>query len=96
MARDDMDMQISLQLARIGHEVTRAMELHPPMNSAHEAYAVILEEVEEFWEDVKENPEKLSVQEQLKRTSHMRTELIHIAAMCIRATIDCNLIGAKR
>jgi len=64
-----------------------------PMNSPHEAYAVILEEVDEFWEDVKINPKKLDGHEQAKRKAHMQMELLQIAAMCIRATIDCDLMG---
>lgn len=85
--------KIKLQLDRIGNEVTRAMQLHQPINSTHEAYAVILEELEEFWKEVKINPKHLSVEAQHKRILHMQVELLQIAAMCIRTTIDCHLMG---
>ena len=63
-------------------EFDRASAKHKPMNSHHEAYAVIAEEFEEYWREVTKggstprNPEAL------------RTELIHTAAMCFRALHD--------
>lgn len=56
-----------------------------PLNSSHEAYAVILEEVDEFWEEVKK---KKSMRDPVK----MRGELVQIAAMCQRAAEDLGLI----
>jgi glutamyl-tRNA reductase len=51
------------------------------MNSAHEAYAVILEEVEELWQEIK-----------VKQAHHdhaaMRREAVQIAAMVTRFVID--------
>jgi len=85
--------KVNLQLDRIRKELGRAMKVHAPMNSPHEAYAVILEEVDEFWDDVKINPKKLDQCGQDKRKAHMQMELLQIAAMCIRATIDCDLMG---
>lgn len=85
--------KVNLQIDRIRGELGRAMKLHAPMNSPHEAYAVILEEIEEFWDDVKINPKKLDEHEKAKRIAHMQMELLQIAAMCIRTTIDCNLMG---
>jgi hypothetical protein len=34
-------------------ECLRARAKHPPFHSTHEAYAVILEELEEWWDSVK-------------------------------------------
>ena len=34
------------------------MQLHGPQRSAHESYAVLLEEVDEFWEEVKKRREE--------------------------------------
>lgn len=34
-------------------ELESSIEKHGHFNSAHEAYAVLLEEVEEFWEEVR-------------------------------------------
>jgi hypothetical protein len=61
------------------------------MHSLHEAKAVIEEEFDELWEQVKINPKKLDVDRQLLRQARMRTELIQIAAMCVRAIVDCEL-----
>ena len=35
----------------------RARTKHKPINSAHEGYAVILEELDEFWDEVKKKRE---------------------------------------
>lgn len=69
----------------ITNEVARARELHEPMNSAHEAYSVILEELDEFWEIVKMKRDQ-------RRPEDMYKELIQTAAMCVRAASDLNLI----
>jgi hypothetical protein len=80
-----------LHAERMVAETERAMSLHPPLNSAHEAYAVILEEVEEFWELVKINPKKLCGVEQAARLEGMRSELTQIASMCLRTIVDLGL-----
>lgn len=36
-------------------EFEAAREHHTPMNTAHEGYAVLLEEVEEMWDDIKKD-----------------------------------------
>lgn len=60
-------------------EVLRAMNLHKPMNSQHEGYAVILEELDELWGEIKKKePDKIK----------MREEAIHVAAMAVRFCID--------
>jgi cephalosporin-C deacetylase-like acetyl esterase len=75
----------------IRKEVERAVSLHGRLQSTHEAKAVIEEEFDEFWDEVKVNPKKLSPEEQLKRTDHMYDELIQMAAMCVRTIQDCKL-----
>lgn len=69
-------------------EVRDAMNKHGAMSSAHEAYAVILEEVDELWDEVKK---KRSQRSNVK----MRDELRQIAAMAIRTIVDLNLDVAK-
>lgn len=66
----------------IKKELKSANEKFPPFKSTHEAYAVILEEVDEFWDEVKK---KNSDRE------NMRKELIHIAAMCVKTIENFNL-----
>ena len=65
-------------------ELARARAKHPnPIKSLHYYYAVILEEVDEFWDLVKsQKPDKAKVLE----------ELVQIAAMCQRAAEDCQII----
>ncbi len=67
----------------IANEVKRASQQHSPMQSAHEGYAVLLEEVDELWEEIKKNPRKYP-----ETLSARRTEAIQVAAMAIRFVID--------
>ena len=62
-------------------ELKRASAHFPPFNSAHEGYAVIHEELDELWDDVKNNkhPEARGLQ---------RKEAIQVAAMAMRFVID--------
>jgi hypothetical protein len=63
-------------------EYERATKIHGPMNGPHEAYAVIKEEFDEFWDEVKaKNLDKVKA----------RKELIQVAAMCARAIHDLKL-----
>lgn len=59
--------------------VEKAQAKHPPMRGAHEGYAVILEEVDELWEEVKR---------QVIDGSALRKEALHVAAMGLRFVID--------
>jgi len=62
-------------------ELEKATRKHKPLNSAHEGYAVILEELDELWEHVRAQTEDRDVQE-------MRKECIQIAAMAMRFIQD--------
>ncbi len=72
------------QVAKIVDEVVaeleRATALHGPMSSPHEGYAVLQEEVNELWEEVKAN---------IRDDDTMRAEAIQVAAMAIRFILDC-------
>lgn len=74
-------MHLQTALDYVKSEVERAQMKHPPMHSHHEAYAVILEELEEYWAEVMKRPSKRNPEE-------LRMELIQTAAMCIRALTD--------
>lgn len=65
----------------VEQEHHRAVAAHNSMNSAHEAYAVILEELCEFWEEVLKKREE-------RDKNHMLQELVQIAAMAMRAAYD--------
>lgn len=73
------------QFADIVHnELLKAREKHPgKMRNGHEAYAVILEEVDEFWELVKKDASP----------SEMLKEVKQIAAMCQRAAEDLGMVS---
>jgi len=62
-------------------EALRASEKHPRMNSHHEAYAVILEELEEYWAEVMKKPSK-------RNPAALREELVQTAAMCLRTLAE--------
>lgn len=75
----------TLFCASAASEADRAREKHKPMNSHHEAYAVILEELDEYWEEVRKKASERDPQAML-------TELTQIAAMCVRTAVDLGLL----
>ena len=47
-------------------EVERARRKHDPINTLHHGYGVLMEEVEEFWDEVKkQKPESVEVLKEL-------------------------------
>jgi hypothetical protein len=58
-------------------ELLNAMNLHPTFYSAHHGYAVLKEEVDEAWDEIKRNDPKRA-----------REEMIQVAAMAIRFLHD--------
>ena len=73
-------------LTLVEQELTKASRKHPPFHSLHEAYAVILEEVDEFKAQVwKQNAARDS--------QELVMELVQIAAMAMRTALDCGLLA---
>jgi hypothetical protein len=72
---------LDIFLTAVRAEVERAQAKHAPINSLHEGYAVILEEIEEFKDEVFK-------QTKARDTENIRTELIQSAAMCARCFTD--------
>jgi hypothetical protein len=83
-------------------ELEKATKKFGNFNSAHEGYAVILEEMDELWDIVKLNPVKIKATDrrffsrQMKEIwqnhTHkemMKKEVIQVAAMAIRFIRDC-------
>jgi hypothetical protein len=70
-------------------ELARADTLHGNYNSYHEAYAVILEELDEFWEIVREKSNR-------RDHRHAYNELVQLAVTCIRAARDLKLLTIER
>ncbi|MBV9075150.1 MAG: hypothetical protein JOZ10_16110 [Acidobacteria bacterium] len=68
----------------VRQELQLARQKHRPQGSAHEALAVILEEVCEFQAEVFKKSEQRSA-------AKMLVELVQIAAMCQRAAEDLHI-----
>lgn len=68
-------------LAELSEEIRQATTNWPPMNSAHEGYAVLLEELDELWDHVKTNQKRRDLKA-------MRKEAIQVAAMAVRFAHD--------
>ncbi len=71
-------------LGDVFDEMLSATDKYGGFNSAHEAYGVILEELDEFWDEVKKKRSK-------RDTKNMRRELVQTAAMCMKAAISLGL-----
>ena len=61
----------------IEDEFLRASDLYPDLHSNHEAYAVIKEELDELWDEIKK-------QKGIRGNKQIRNELIQIGAMVVR------------
>ena len=66
-------------LAEVCKEVERAQQKHPtPMRSGHEGYAILKEEVDELWAEIKaDRDDELT-----------RKEAVQVAAMAVRFLHD--------
>ena len=60
-------------------EYIEAEVAFPPMRSSHEGYAIIKEELDELWEDIKSERSKATQAGEAKQ----------IGAMALRFLIDC-------
>ena len=63
-------------------ELAHAQVSYPKFNSAHEGFAVLLEEVDELKAEVWKSPKKRDM-------AAMRMEAAQVAAMALRFMIDC-------
>ena len=68
-------------LSEVSRELNHAKCKHKRFNSAHEGYSVILEELDELWDEVKKK-------DYIRSTIKMRNEAIQVAAMAIRFIED--------
>ena len=70
-------MNIDEVLKLIKEEYERANTLYPPFHSNHEAYAVILEELDEVWDEIKKSKD-------VRGNERIRTELIQVGAIVVK------------
>jgi hypothetical protein len=66
----------------VATELASARQKFPPFNSAHEGYAVVLEELDELWTEIRSN------QATAGRNERMTKEAIQVAAMALRFLVD--------
>lgn len=88
-SQEGIQVKVEAPNALAAHEVDAAMEIlqeyrtasaaHGEFNSAHEGYAVILEELDELWEEVREKKQSIE---------RMRREAVQIGAMAMRFIVD--------
>ena len=71
--------EFTYAIAEVTKEYVKATKKFSEFNSTHEGYAVILEELDELWEEIKNNSTK----------GPMRKEAVQVAAMGIRFMVDC-------
>ena len=71
--------RIEAVLGLVKQELIFAMAHFQPFNSAHEGYAVILEELDELWDEIKRKD---------RSEPNMRGEALQVAAMGLRFIVD--------
>ncbi len=83
--RDVLDMvgppSVIEALDQVRVELASSMARFKPMNSAHEGYAVLAEEVDELWDEIKVNQSR-------RDWAKIEKECIQVAAMAVRLLLD--------
>jgi len=78
-ANDPMTMRLDYLLKQVGDEVLQAVVKFPPFASPHEGKAIIEEELDELWEEIKANQ---------GRSPNAHVEAKQVAAMAVRYMLD--------
>ena len=84
MTKNELILDTTMGMVR--DELARAMMLHAPMRGVHEGYAVILEELDELWFEIKQKKPG-----QTTSFGRLRTKALHVAAMAARFVADLTL-----
>lgn len=69
--------EVTLVLSQIQITYEKARKKHAPMRGAHEGYAVILEELDEMWDEVKKD-----------NLENARLEACQVAAMALAFLLE--------
>ena len=69
-----------IAIKEVKQEFRRAIDKFSSFSSTHEGYAVIKEELDELWDEIKGNTNP---------KGNMRKEAAQIAAMGLRFIVDC-------
>lgn len=69
----------------VSAELRRARNGHDPIHSLHEGFAVLCEEVDELWEEVRKKAED-------RNRGQVLAELIQVAAMARRIAEDLQFV----
>lgn len=77
LRRDPARLPIIVALQDVTAELMRAEAKHKPFNSHHEGFAVIQEEVDELWDDVKADRKEAALK-----------EAVQVAAMGLRFVVN--------
>ena len=84
--RGDTQADFDAAIAGIAAEVAIAQNKYPRFNSGHEGYAVLLEEVEELWEVVRNH--HAGVDDDQGYRLRLRAEATQVAAMAVRIILE--------
>lgn len=68
-------------LSAVKEEYQSAASRYPRMRSAHEGFAILREEVDELWDEIKHN-------DATRSHTHMKREAVQVAAMAVRFLHD--------
>lgn len=74
-----MNTNKAIQLILAEYDI--AHEKYIPMLSPHEGYAIILEELDELWDEIKKKPDKVS-------KDRLKKEVTQVGAMALRFLVD--------
>jgi hypothetical protein len=81
----EYEKQVDEILASIKRELLRGIKNHGLHHSTHEGYAVLKEEVDEMWDDIKKDLE-----------SHSCVECIQVGAMAVKYILSVQKILDKK
>jgi hypothetical protein len=76
---EKLGLEAFCAINEVSAELARAVRKFPPFHSGHEGYAVILEELDELWDEAKTKHQNIAT---------MRAEAAQVAAMALRFMID--------